>query len=174
MTGLTLRPMTETDIPAVRALHDAAFAASVSDQPVRDAHAALVAAPDYVADLRRSDVWLAERRGTPLGTAGWVPQDGAARIRKVFVHPAAWRQGLATRLVRAAEARAVAAGQGRFVLRANLFAVPLYQRLGYVAVEDGVMELPGGLTTPVLFMRRDADQDRTAADAPATARGGPA
>lgn len=162
MEGLTLRPMAAPDIPAIRALHDAAFAASITipgaAPAVRAAHAALVAAPDYADDLLRSDVWLAERDGTLLGTAGWLPQDGAARIRKVFVNPAAWRGGLATRLIRAAEARAAAAGHARLIVRANAFAIPLYRRLGYVAEREGTMDLPGDLTTPVTFMRRDLHQ----------------
>ncbi len=74
-----------------------------------------------------------------------------ARVRKVFVHPAAARRGLGTALTRAAEARSDAA---RFVLRANLDGVPLYRRLGYVVAREGAMELPEGPPMPVVFMAR--------------------
>lgn len=138
----------------MRALHDASFAALATayGAAIGAAHAALVAAPDYAADVLRSDVWVAERDGVLLGSAGWIAtEDGAARIRKVFVHPGAARQGVASALVRAAEARS---GAARFVLRAYLNAVPLYERLGYVADRPGMMELPGGAAMPVLFMRK--------------------
>jgi GNAT superfamily N-acetyltransferase len=140
-------------MPALRALHDASFAALARayDAATAAAHAALVAEPDYEVDVMRSDVWVAERERTLLGSAGWIPTEGAARIRKVFVHPGAARQGVATALVRAAEQRS---GATRFVLRAYLDAVPLYERLGYVADRPGTMELPGGLAMPVLFMRK--------------------
>jgi putative acetyltransferase len=153
MTEARLRPLEAADLPALRALHDASFAglARAYDARVAAAHAALVAEPGYVEDVLRSDVWVAEREGRLLGSAGWLAQDGAARIRKVFIHPDAARQGLATRLVRAAEARS---GATRFVLRAYLDAVPLYRRLSYVEDRPGAMELPGGVSMPVLFMRK--------------------
>ncbi|WP_426956107.1 GNAT family N-acetyltransferase [Muricoccus radiodurans] len=156
MPGILLRPMEMADLPAVCALHDLAFASSSYDPAQAAAHASLVAAPDYADDLRSSDLWLAVRDGRVLGSAGWLSQpDGAARIRKVFVHPDAARQGLATRLVQAAERRASAKGHARFVLRAYRDAVPLYERLGYAADRAGEMPLPGGVALPVLFMRKD-------------------
>jgi GNAT superfamily N-acetyltransferase len=158
MPDSIIRPMQDADLPAMRALHEASFAAVVPAHSLAlvPAHATLVAAPAYAEDIRASDMWLAERSGALLGSAGWLPQEnGAARIRKVFVHPDAARQGLGTRLVRAAEDRARAAGHTRFVLRAYLNAVPLYCRLGYMADREDEMPLPGGLSLPVLFMRKD-------------------
>jgi putative acetyltransferase len=153
MTEARLRPLEAADLPALRALHDASFAglARAYDARVAAARAALVAEPGYVEDVLRSDVWVAEREGRLLGSAGWLAQDGAARIRKVFIHPDAARQGLATRLVRAAEARS---GATRFVLRAYLDAIPLYCRLGYVEEQRGWMNLSGGLRMPVIFMAK--------------------
>ena len=153
MIEVRLRPLVVTDLPALRALHDASFAglARAHDATIAAAHAALVAAPAYTEDVLRSDVWVAERDGRLFGSAGWLAQGDAARIRKVFIHPEAARQGLATRLVRAAEARS---GGARFVLRAYLDAVPLYRKLGYVEERPGWMPLPAGLRMPVLFMAR--------------------
>ncbi|WP_338665392.1 GNAT family N-acetyltransferase [Pararoseomonas sp. SCSIO 73927] len=157
MSPSHLRPLRDGEIPALVALHGASFAALATAYPpsVVPAYRAMLEAPDYVPEVLASDIWVAERDGALLGSAGWLPQpDGAARIRKVFVHPDAARQGLATRLVRAAEERARVAGHGRFVLRAYLGAVPLYESLGYVADRAGERHVGGGVTLPVLFMRK--------------------
>ena len=70
------------------------------------------------------------------------------------MHPSAARRGVATRLVLAAEERARAQGCTRFMLRAYLDAVPLYEKLGYLADQPGEMPLLGGAAMPVLFMRK--------------------
>jgi len=100
-----LRPLRAGEMPALRALHDASFAAlgTAYDDAAKAAHAALVAEPAYEAEVLRCDIWVAQAPdGRLLGSAGWNEQDGRCRIRKVFIHPGAARQGLATRLVQAA------------------------------------------------------------------------
>ncbi|MBP0494158.1 GNAT family N-acetyltransferase [Pararoseomonas indoligenes] len=159
MNPARLRPLHEGEIPALVALHGASFAALATaayPPSVVPAYRAMLEAPDYAPEVLASDMWVAEREGILLGSAGWLPQaDGAARIRKVFVHPDAARQGLATRLVQAAEERARAAGHARFVLRAYLGAVPFYESLGYVAERPGERPVGDGVILPVLFMRKD-------------------
>ena len=153
-----LRPLRPEEMPALVTLHAASFAALATAYPpsLIPAYTAMLNAPDYAPEVLASDIWVAERDGALLGSAGWAPQpDGAARIRKVFVHPDAARQGLATRLVQAAEARARAAGHVRFVLRAYLGAVPLYESLGYRPDRPGERALAEGISMPVLFMRKD-------------------
>jgi putative acetyltransferase len=150
--------MREADIPGLVALHAASFATLATAYPpdLAPLYAEAVSTPEYAQEMRDSDMWLAERDGTLLGSAGWLGQPGGvARIRKVFVHPEAARQGLATRLVRAAEERARAAGHTRFMLRAYLSAVPFYESLGYLPDRSGERSLVGGRTMPVLFMRKD-------------------
>ncbi len=156
-SAVALRAVTVADLPAVTALHDAAFQAlgAAYTAAHKAAHAAFVRTADYAADVLRSDVWLAERDGRLLGSAGWIhAAPGQGRIRKVFVHPDAARQGLGTRLVLAAEARARAQGCTRFMLRAYLDAVPLYAKLGYVADRPGEMQMLDGAAMPVVFMTR--------------------
>jgi len=158
---ISLRPMTETDIAAARALHARSFAALARDghTPAQiAAHVAMIEAADYADDLRRSHLVLAfAADGTLRATAGWLAvqgEAGTARIRKVFVDPREARQGLATRLVADAEARARTAGQTRFVVRANVNAVPLYRKLGYAPVREGTMTVAGGVALPVVFMEK--------------------
>ena len=151
---MILRPLRASEMGALRALHDASFDAlgTAYDAATKAAHATLVAEPAYEAEVLRCDLWVAEGPdGRLLGSAGWNAQEGRCRIRKVFIHPDAARQGLATRLVQAAEGRS---GLGRFMLRAYLDAVPLYETLGYAAAEPQRMPLPGGLSMPVLLMTK--------------------
>lgn len=157
MTTPILRPLREGEMPALVAMQSASFAALATAYPaaLAPAYDAMLREPGYAAEVAESDVWIAEAEGRILGSAGWLGQgDRLGRIRKVFVHPGAARQGLATRLVRAAEERARAADCARFMLRAYLNAVPFYESLGYAADRPGERPLPGGLSMPVLFMRK--------------------
>jgi putative acetyltransferase len=157
-----LRPYLPSDAAAVRALHAMAFRLLAADRhsPAQiAAHEALIMAPDYAADLERSHLLLAMHAGLgPVATAGWLAMDrrpGWARIRKVFVHPAMARRGLATMMVRAAEQAARDAGLPHLFVRANINAVPLYEALGYCPGEAGAMSA-GGETLPVLYMEKPA------------------
>ncbi|WP_341702463.1 GNAT family N-acetyltransferase [Ferrovibrio sp.] len=158
--GFSLHDYGPADVEAVRALHRQAFRALAAGHhtPAQiAAHDALVASPAYVEDLAGSNLLLArDGAGLLVATAGWLAMSDrpdTARIRKVFVHPAYSRRGLATAMVRAAETRAGSAGLPHLFVRANINAVPLYETLGYRAVEPGVM--PAGTEAlPVLFMCR--------------------
>lgn len=158
---VTLRPLMPDDLAEVGRLHARAFAALAATHhtPVQiAAHTALTGAPDYADDLRRSHLTLAVSAiGGIVGSAGWIAvaeEPATARIRKVFVDPALARRGLATRLVSAAEAQALAQGHRRLIVRANVNAVPLYQRLGYVSMRSGTMDTPDGVALPVAFMTK--------------------
>ena len=157
--GFAPRPYAEADEAQVRALHAAAFralAAGHHDEAQIAAHEALIRAAAYTSDLAASHLALAfDEAGRLAGTAGWIAAQGRpgfARIRKVFVRPDLARRGLATALVRDAEARARAAGFPRLTVRANVNAVPLYARLGYVGTGEGAMATPKGVDLPVVFM----------------------
>lgn len=163
-----LAPYTPAALPAVRELHALAFrilAAGQHDAAQIAAHEALIYADDYATDIARSHLILAHETdsGRLIGTAGWLAMDAkddggrprTARIRKVFVHPDMARRGLASRLVRAAEADAAAAGYPNLFVRANINAVPLYEKLGYRAESRGDMPA-GDQVLPVVYMSRPA------------------
>ncbi|MBV8538477.1 MAG: GNAT family N-acetyltransferase [Alphaproteobacteria bacterium] len=158
--GLSLRAYEERDADAVRCLHAVAFrglAAAHHSPPQIAAHDALIMAPAYAEDLARSHLLLAVHPELGLvATAGWLAmpdRPGTARIRKVFVHPGMARRGLASAMVSAAEQRARAAGLSKLFVRANINAVPLYEKLGYRAIEAGSMPA-GGENLPVMFMEK--------------------
>jgi len=160
---IVLRAADAADLPAIRRLHALSFAVLARQQhsPAQiAAHAALTEAPEYESDVLRSHLTLAlTSTGEIVATAGWIAvpgEPGMARIRKVFVHPAWARRGLASRLVRDAEQRAHAAGYPRLIVRANRNAVPLYRSLGYEPLSEGVMAAPGAIGLPVVFMEKAA------------------
>jgi putative acetyltransferase len=158
---VTLRPATGEDLAAIRRLHALSFAALAASHHAPEqiaAHERLIAAPDDADDVARSHLELAVlATGALVGSAGWLEmpdQPGTARIRKVFIHPDMACRGLATRLVTAAERRALAAGHTRLYVRANINAVPLYLRLGYRPLHTGEMATPDGVALPVQFMEK--------------------
>ena len=82
------------------------------------------------------------------------PATEAARIRAFFVHPAHARRGLGRKLLVHCEAAAKAAGFGRAELMATLPGVPLYQALGYEALETVIHPMPGGQQVEFVRMGR--------------------
>ena len=132
-----------------------------------DETALLIAAsrePDYAEALSGNDLWLAvDPAGAIVGSAGWGAMAAEAgyaaprgRIRKVFVEPALAGQGLGRVLVEAAQARAVAAGCRGFMVRANLNAVPFYQRLGYLVTRAGSLVV-GDRSLPMTMMEKPVE-----------------
>lgn len=158
--GLTLRRYESRYADAVRRLHALAFRrlAAAHHTPAQiEAHEALIMDTAYADDLAQSHLLLAEEHsGRLVATAGWLAlpdRPATARIRKVFVHPDMAGRGLGSAMVRAAEADACAAGLPNLFVRANINAVPLYEKLGYRPVERGVMSA-GAEALPVMFMER--------------------
>ena len=160
---IVLRAAEAADLPAIQRLHALSFAmlATGEHSPAQiAAHTELTQSLEYETDVLCSHLVLAlTPAGDVVATAGWiaVPDEaGTARIRKVFVHPDWARRGLASRLVQDAEHRALEAGYPRVIVRANRNAVPLYRRLGYEPLREGVMAAPGGVELPVVFMDKAA------------------
>lgn len=161
---ISLRPLAAADIPATIAMQCRAVDVLGRTHYAADEIALLLAAsgePEYPGELLANDLWLAVAPdGAILGSAGWgrTAGDGGAaraRIRKVFVEPALAGRGVGRTLVGAAEARARAAGLHGFVVRANLNAVPFYERLGYRVTGPGTMHV-GGRAVAMTMMEKPA------------------
>lgn len=165
MISAALRPFVAADLDATVAMQCRAVEVLGRSHYAPDEIALLVAAsrePGYRDELLANDLWVAvDPGGAIVGSAGWgraVGADGAARgrIRKVFVEPGVAGRGLGRVLVEAAEARARAAGLRGFVVRANLNAVPFYQRLGYRTTGPGGM-LVAGREVAMTMMEKPAE-----------------
>jgi len=91
----------------------------------------------HLADPRYR--YLLASRGATL--AGLIALRDASHLFHLFVAPEFQRQGIATRLWRAARADAAASGPaGEFTVNSSLFARPVYERFGFVATGDPVTQ----------------------------------
>jgi len=132
----------------------------------------------YGADtqlIQDGTYFVVEDEGRMAGCGGWsrrrtlyggdqmksgedAPLDPAtepARIRAFFVHPDWARRGIAREILHACVQAARAAGFHAMELASTLPGVPLYERLGFEAVERESPVLPNGVEFPLVRMRRD-------------------
>jgi len=178
----TLRLASDADVPALAAL------IPLSVRTLQAAHyspAQMDAAlgPVFGVDrqlIRDGTYFVAiAADGTLVGAGGWSqrqslfggdaaragedalldPRREAARVRAFFVHPDWARRGIGGAILAACEAALAAAGFRRAELVATLAGEPLYARGGYGAVRRYAIDLPGGLTLPVVAMAKAVGRD---------------
>ena len=78
----------------------------------------------------------------------------AARIRAFYVHPRWARQGVSTRILKACEAAACAAGFVKVELIATLPGEPLYSTSGYTNLGPFEIPLPDAPSLPAFRMEK--------------------
>ena len=118
--------------------------------------------------------FVAEHEGQIIGGGGWSkrkavfggdsvragadelidPAREPARIRAFFIHPDWARRGIGSAILAACESAIIAAGFPNAELVATLAGEPLYAAFAYGVVERYEVPLPGGLTLPVVKMRK--------------------
>ncbi|MDB5018297.1 MAG: acetyltransferase family protein [Mucilaginibacter sp.] len=119
--------------------------------------------------------YVAEIDGTIAGCGGWSkrntlyggdqhketedalldPKHDAAKIRAFFVHPDHARRGIGRLIINVCEAAAKGNGFTCFELGATLPGVPLYEAVGYKAIERIDTVLPDGEVLGIVKMRKD-------------------
>lgn len=174
-----LRPATDADLPALRALIDASvrgLAPGYYTPAQVDASLTHVFGVDTQL-LADGTYYVIEVDGTLAAAGGWSgrrtlfggdqmkgaadprldPATEPARIRAFFVHPDWARRGLARRLFEHCRAEAAAAGFRALELMATLPGVPLYTALGFVPLERVEVPMPGSGVLPCVRMRRPVD-----------------
>lgn len=82
------------------------------------------------------------------------PLTEAARIRAFYVHPRWARQGVASRILKACEDAAWAAGFVKVELIATLPGEPLYSAAGYTKLGPYEIPLPNGSPLPAFRMEK--------------------
>ncbi len=84
-----------------------------------------------------------------------APEREPARIRAFFVHPKHARRGLGLLLLETCTAAARATGFRALELGSTLPGVALYEACGFREVERVSQPMPGGLSLPIVRMRRE-------------------
>lgn len=82
------------------------------------------------------------------------PATDAARIRAFFVHPGYARQGIGRKLITLCEDEARQYGFTRITMGATLPGVPLYEAVGYEAIENIPTPMPDGEILPIVRMEK--------------------
>jgi GNAT superfamily N-acetyltransferase len=124
--------------------------------------------------IRDGTYIVAERDGVMVGCGGWSrrrslyggdsgrpredglldPRRDAARVRAFFVHPAWARRGIGRGIMIACEQAIIAAAFRAAEMVATLAGEPLYASFGYAVVQRYEIEMPGGLSLPVVRMTK--------------------
>ncbi len=176
-SGLTLRPATADDAPAI----DALIARSVHGlqagdytRAQRDAALGQVFLTDRGLIADGTYLVVENPAGAVVGAGGWSdrralhgghthddtgeridPAEEPARIRAFFVDPTVSRQGVASAILVACEQAARERGFARMAMGATLTGVPFYARRGYVEVGREQAPLPTGETLAIVLMERE-------------------
>jgi GNAT superfamily N-acetyltransferase len=157
----SIRPLTHADLDLVCRHREEMFRASRGDIPalarMREPFRAWVA-PRLIDG--RYFGWAAEKDGVAVGGLGmmvidWPPHPNHPEdcrrgyILNVYVEPECRGKGIATRLMKAADAEARARGLAFAVLHPTQAARPLYERLGWQEMAelgyDFEQPFPGGM-----------------------------
>lgn len=150
MTSVTVREARARDVEAISALITSLAHYGLADPADPGAAAAFFATitPDAIARKladERFRYHVAEIEGALAGVIG---VRDAAHLYHLFVAEPFRGRGVAARLWQTARRQALGQGSpGRFTVNSTRFAVPVYERLGFVAadvlqVTDGLAYLP--------------------------------
>ena len=177
MSPSRLRVATYDDIPAIEQLIEASVnGLQAADYSLEQRAAALGSVFGVDRSLIHDGTYfvIEDAAGGLLACGGWSrrrtlygsdnvagkddafldPAVDAARIRAFFVHPAAARRGLGSRLLAAGEQAARNAGFTRLELGATLTGIPFYERHGFQAMEPNEVPLPNGATLSIVKMSK--------------------
>ena len=80
------------------------------------------------------------------------PATEPARIRAFFIDPEFARRGIGRQIIEACEQAAVAAGFRSLEMGATLPGVPMYEAVGYEAIESLEVPMPDGESLPIVRM----------------------
>lgn len=161
LAGVSLRPVTIDDIPAIRYVHGAATRACAAHHLGDDDTETLAAAinrEEYVQALAGSDLTAAWVSKELVGTVGWKPAGAApdvARLQMLFVWPLFAGAGIGRLLVAHAEAEAHAAGFRSVRVRTTTRQAPFFKRLGYLPTAQSALRTASGGRLPIAYLRKD-------------------
>ncbi len=175
--GFTSRLAVTEDMPALRALMDAAIAelqrGFLDDAQIESSRAIMGIDTQLVDD---GTYFVVESDGDLAGCGGWSrratlyggnqtpgrdsnlldPAVDAARVRAMYTHPAYARRGVGRLILQLCEAAAAAEGFTRLELMATLSGEPLYTAYGFRPIER-LEDATGGVPVPIVRMEKPID-----------------
>jgi len=139
--GFSTRPATAHDVPALAALY--AHCATQLGPAVYSAEQVAAWAgfgtdsAEFRAYVLDADTWVLQASGTttPLGFCGVGGDAALGEVHSLYVHPDWTRQGLGTRLLKDALARARQRGTLRLAAWVTPLSRPLFLRQGFRLVD---------------------------------------
>ena len=178
--AIALRRARREDMPAIEAMHALSVQAlAAADYSPAEVELFLAHLGTYdPALIEHGTYFVLEREGRVVASGGWSDRlpparvaaepagagkgqkapfslsPHSAKIRSVFVHPDCARLGLGSRVVRHAEAEAVAAGHHLMELWSTPTGVPFYRRLGYQALAPLAIPCRNGGGLPAIHMAK--------------------
>lgn len=171
---LSHRRATRDDLPALRALMDAAIAENqkpfLSPAQIASSRTIMGLDTQLVDD---GTYFVIETAGRIAGCGGWSrratlyggnqtpgrdpallnPATDPARVRAMYTHPDFTRRGIGRLIMALCEDAARAEGFRNVELMATMSGRPLYEACGYAAVE-AISDDRGGAAVPLLRMRK--------------------
>lgn len=171
--SLTLRLAVPEDLPALRALMNAAIGELLRPFLSPDAVAASFDIMGLDSQLVADGTYfVVEDDGALAGCGGWSrratlfggdhsagrdaalldPARDAARVRAMYTHPDHVRKGVGRRILAACEAAAAGEGFTRCELAATLAGEPLYSACGYQPIERFTAPTSRGVEVPLVRM----------------------
>ena len=176
LAGFSHRRAAEADIPALRALMEAAIGELQRGFLTAEQIAASRIVMGLDTQLIADGTYFAVEAGAQLvGCGGWSrrravfggdreragedaaldPARDPARVRAFFVHPDWARRGIGSMILEACETAAKSEGFTRFEMGSTLTGVPLYRARGYAELERVEVSLPGGILFPIVHMAKN-------------------
>jgi GNAT superfamily N-acetyltransferase len=172
--ALTSRLATHDDLPAlmplIRAAIDELQKSFLSEAQITSSHAIMGVDSQLIDD---GTYFVVEADGHIAGCGGWSrratlyggdhsagrdaalldPATQPAKVRAMYTHPRFTRRGVGRLVISLCEEAAAAEGFTSLELMATLAGLPLYQAVGFEAVER-VEDTTGGTPVPLVKMRK--------------------
>lgn len=172
--SISIRAATSDDLPELLAMHAASLRTLGVKFYEREVMEALIEFGTLDRVLIDDGTYFAvEQNGRIVASGGWswrlpryethadggraVSSVSTATVRSIFVHPAAARQGIGSRMMQHIEAEILKAGYGAAQLKALLSGIPFYRRIGWRCGLPTVVSLRENTPLVVLDMAKQLD-----------------
>lgn len=145
MRSVSVRPAAPSDLEALRDVYRQASLSNDSDRDLLTRHPELLEWPAAALGEGRTRVATSGEAVVGFATLGRRRDDAMTELEDLFVAPGWSRRGVGRKLVEDCLAVARAQGRAGIEVDANPAALGFYERVGFVAVGDAVLEYGTGV-----------------------------